>query len=56
MAQIVYDRTAAAGYDRAFVHVSSHFIPFLLGAGCLAFGQKVLDVGMALGSPPKQRW
>ena len=45
----IYDKTAAAGYEQAFAHVSSHFIPFLLEAGRVASGQRVLDVATGTG-------
>ena len=45
----IYDKTAAAGYEQAFAHVSSHFIPFLLEAGHVASGQRVLDVATGTG-------
>jgi ubiquinone/menaquinone biosynthesis C-methylase UbiE len=40
---------AAAEYDRAFSHVSSHFLPFVLGAARLAPGHRVLDVATGTG-------
>jgi SAM-dependent methyltransferase len=40
---------AAAEYDRAFQHVSAHFLPFLLRAARLAPGQRVLDVATGTG-------
>ncbi|TGQ29027.1 methyltransferase domain-containing protein [Mesorhizobium sp. M00.F.Ca.ET.216.01.1.1] len=49
MAQLMYDAGAAAGYERAFARVSSHFIPFLLSAGHVASGQRVLDVATGTG-------
>jgi ubiquinone/menaquinone biosynthesis C-methylase UbiE len=39
----------AAEYDRAFSHVSAHFLPFLLRALRLAPGQRVLDVATGTG-------
>lgn len=49
MSQLMYDATAAAGYERGFARISSHFIPFLLGAGRIAPGQRVLDVATGTG-------
>ena len=40
---------AAAEYDRAFSHVSAHFLPFLLRAARLAPGHRVLDVATGTG-------
>ena len=40
---------AAAEYDRAFAHVSSHFLPFVLRAARLAPGHRVLDVATGTG-------
>ena len=45
----IYNNVAAAGYEQAFAHVSSHFIPFLLGAGRVAPGQHVLDIATGTG-------
>jgi ubiquinone/menaquinone biosynthesis C-methylase UbiE len=49
MAQLMYDAINAAGYERGFAHLSSHFIPFLLRAGHLASGHRVLDVATGTG-------
>src|SRR5262249_55965385 len=49
MAELSYHAEAAAEYDRAFSHVSAHFLPFLLRAGRLAPGQHVLDVATGTG-------
>jgi hypothetical protein len=40
---------AAAEYDRAFSHVSAHFLPFVLRAARLAPGQRVPDVATGTG-------
>lgn len=53
VAQLMYDAGAAAGYERAFARVSSHFIPFLLRAGHVASGQRVLDVATGTGLAAK---
>jgi ubiquinone/menaquinone biosynthesis C-methylase UbiE len=42
--ELAYHDEAAAEYDRAFAHVSSHFLPFLSGAAGVAPGMKVLDI------------
>ena len=47
--QLAYRDEAAAGYDRAFGHVSARFVPFLLGAARLAPGMRVLDVATGTG-------
>jgi ubiquinone/menaquinone biosynthesis C-methylase UbiE len=49
MAQLMYDAAAAAGYERGFARISSHFIPFLLRAGHVAPGYRVLDVATGTG-------
>jgi ubiquinone/menaquinone biosynthesis C-methylase UbiE len=49
MAEIKYNSTAAAGYDQGFARVSTHFIPYLLRAGRVAVGQKVLDIATGTG-------
>jgi len=45
----MYDATAAAGYERGFARISSHFVPFLLRAGRIARDQRVLDVATGTG-------
>ena len=49
MAQLIYDATNAAGYERSFAHLSLHFIPFLLAAGRVQSGHRVLDVATGTG-------
>lgn len=49
MAQLMYDATAAAGYERGFARISSHFIPFLLRAAGVSVGDRVLDVATGTG-------
>ena len=39
----------AAGYDRAFAHVSGYFIPFMLRAAGVAPGMRVLDIATGTG-------
>jgi ubiquinone/menaquinone biosynthesis C-methylase UbiE len=46
---LAYHDEAAAEYDRAFAHVSSHFLPFLLSAAGVAAGMKVLDIATGTG-------
>src|SRR6187399_60255 len=45
----MYDATAAAGYGRGFARISSHFVPFLLQAGRIGPGQRILDVATGTG-------
>jgi ubiquinone/menaquinone biosynthesis C-methylase UbiE len=47
--ELSYGAEAAAEYDRAYSHVSAHFLPFLLRATRLATGQRVLDVATGTG-------
>jgi ubiquinone/menaquinone biosynthesis C-methylase UbiE len=47
--ELSYRAEAAAEYDRAFSHVSAHFLPFLLRSAELAPGQRVLDVACGTG-------
>jgi ubiquinone/menaquinone biosynthesis C-methylase UbiE len=47
--ELSYRAEAAAEYDRAFSHVSAHFLPFLLHSAQLAPGQRVLDVATGTG-------
>lgn len=49
VSQLMYDATAAAGYERGFARISSHFVSFLLRAGRVASGQRVLDVATGTG-------
>ena len=49
MSELSYKGEAANAYDRAFAHVSSHFVPFLLRAARLEPGQRVLDVATGTG-------
>jgi ubiquinone/menaquinone biosynthesis C-methylase UbiE len=49
VAQLIYDATAAAGYERGFARISSHFIPFLLSAAGVSTGHRVLDVATGTG-------
>ena len=47
--ELSYRAEAAAEYDRAFSHVSTYFLPFLLRAAQLGPGQRVLDVATGTG-------
>jgi ubiquinone/menaquinone biosynthesis C-methylase UbiE len=47
--ELVYRNNAAAGYDRAFGHVTTHFAPHLLRAAELACGMRVLDIAAGTG-------
>ncbi len=47
--ELAYHDQAAAEYDRAFAHVSSHFLPFLLRAAGVASGMRVLDIATGTG-------
>ena len=49
MSELAYKDEAASAYDRAFAHVSTHFLPFLLKAARLAPGQRVLDAATGTG-------
>ena len=52
MSELSYKDEAASAYDRAFVHVSTHFLPFLLRAGRLekATRTRVVTRGRRLAS------
>ena len=47
--ELAYKDEAAAGYDRAFARVTTHFIPFLLGAAHVTPGMHVLDIAAGTG-------
>ena len=49
MTQFLYGARSAAGYERGFAQVSSHFIPFLLQAAGVAHGHRILDVATGTG-------
>jgi ubiquinone/menaquinone biosynthesis C-methylase UbiE len=49
MGELSYKDEAASSYDRAFAHVSTHFLPFLLRAARLEPGQRVLDAVVGPG-------
>src|ERR1700726_374179 len=47
--ELAFEDEAAAEYDRAFAHVTAHFMPFLLRAAHLAPGMRVLDIATGTG-------
>jgi ubiquinone/menaquinone biosynthesis C-methylase UbiE len=47
--QLAFRDEAAAEYDRAFAHVTAHFMPFLLRAADIAPGMHVLDIATGTG-------
>lgn len=47
--ELTYRSEAAAGYDRAFAHVSAHFVPLLLRAARVAPNMRVLDIATGTG-------
>jgi len=47
--ELTYKDQAAAGYDRAFARVTTHFMPFLLRAAHVAPGMHVLDIATGTG-------
>ena len=47
--ELTYKDEAAAGYDRGFGRVSTHFVPFLLRAAHIAPGTRVLDIAAGTG-------
>src|SRR5450432_1001447 len=47
--ELVFKDEAAAEYDRAFAHVTAHFMPFLLRAAHIAPGIRVLDIATGTG-------
>lgn len=52
--ELSFRAEAAAEYDRAFAHVSTHFVPFLLRAAHLAPGMHVLDIATGTGLAAEQ--
>ena len=51
--ELVFKDEAAAEYDRAFAHVTAHFMPFLLRAAHIAPGMRVLDIATGTGLSAK---
>jgi len=47
--ELAFKDAAAAEYDRAFAHVTAHFMPFLLRAAHIAPGMHVLDIATGTG-------
>ena len=47
--QLAFKDEAASQYDRAFAHVTAHFMPFLLRAAHIAPGMHVLDIATGAG-------
>ena len=47
--ELTYRDEAAAGYERAFAHISMHFVPFLLRAAQLTKDMRVLDIATGTG-------
>src|SRR5262249_4436872 len=49
MEELVFERQAAAEYDRAFAHVTRYFMPFVLRVARIARGMRVLDIAAGTG-------
>ena len=47
--ELAFKDEAAAEYDRAFAHVTAHFMPFLLRAAHIGPGMHVLDIATGTG-------
>lgn len=47
--ELTYENEAAAGYDRSFARITTHFVPFLLRAAHIAPGMRVLDIAAGTG-------
>ena len=47
--ELVFKDEAAGEYDRAFAHVTAHFMPFLLRAAHIAPSMRVLDIATGTG-------
>src|SRR5579862_2675985 len=47
--ELIFKDEAAALYDLAFAHVTAYFMPFLLRAGGVAPGMRVLDIATGTG-------
>src|SRR5262249_23361992 len=49
MEELLFEREAAAEYDRAFAHVTRYFMPFVLRAARVEQGMRVLDIAAGTG-------
>jgi SAM-dependent methyltransferase len=49
MAELVFQRQAAADYDQAFAHVTRYFMSFVLRAAHIAPGMRILDIATGTG-------
>ena len=47
--ELSYKDEAAAGYDRAFARITTHFVPYLLRAAHVAPSMRVLDIAAGTG-------
>ncbi len=47
--ELLFEKEAAAEYDRAFAHVTRYFMPFLLRAADVTPGMHVLDIATGTG-------
>ncbi|NJM30633.1 MAG: methyltransferase domain-containing protein [Rhizobiales bacterium] len=47
--ELTYKDDAASGYDRAFAHVTTHFVPHLLRVAQIEPGMHVLDIATGTG-------
>jgi ubiquinone/menaquinone biosynthesis C-methylase UbiE len=47
--ELSYKNEAAAGYDRAFAFISTHFVPMLVRAAHVGPGMRVLDIAAGTG-------
>src|SRR5262245_61019905 len=47
--ELTFNKEAAAGYDRAYARVTTHFVPYLLRAAHIAPGMRVLDIAAGTG-------
>jgi ubiquinone/menaquinone biosynthesis C-methylase UbiE len=47
--RLLYNEAAVAGYEQAMARISQHFVPFMLSAGQLEAGHRVLDIATGTG-------
>src|SRR5258708_39049594 len=52
--ELAFKDEAAAEYDRAFAHVTAHFMPFLLRAAHIAPDMHVLEIATGTGFRPRR--